>query len=243
MGESQGALSPEDAAKVETEVRAMLRELGAATAAGDMDKAMSFVATSSESEKQAVGAVFPLMAGAKSLDGACMAKWGKDLSGLVAETKVPAIKSNPMFMMMMPMLSAMSKGGGGMMDADAAEKASIKAISLTEADVSSAGVAGSSKARKEGDGWKIMLPGAAASAAVSQGGPMLAMAKGLTDAFNKAATGTKDGKYATADDMLTELAASMMAGMGGLMPPGGGNRPRPGGQEPPPPPPDDGGGG
>lgn len=243
-GESHGALSPEDAAKVQTEVRAMLRELAAATAAGDMDKAMSFVATSSESERQAVGAVFPLMAAAKSLDGACTAKWGKDLSGLLAATKVPAIKANPMFMMLMPMLGAMSKGGGGLMDVDAAENASIKAISLTEADVSSAGVAGSSKARKDGDAWKIMLPGAAASAAASQGGPMLAMAKGLTDALNKAATGTKDGKYATADDMLTDLAASMMAGMGALVPPPGGRvRPGGGGQEPPPPPPDDGGGG
>ena len=230
-------LAEADAKAVEAEVRAMVREVAAAGAAGNMDKVVAHIVTKTDADKAFLLAAIPLGRAAKSLDAACIAKWGKDLAGLAAASQVPSVKGNPMLGMLATMLG---KGNGvSTMSGQDVDALAIKALSATEAEVSTTDAPTATKVVKTDEGWKISLP------AGSLGNPMAAqmmpMFKGLTDAFTKAATGTTEGKYATADDMLTELSAQLMGAMGGMMGGPGGAKPKPPGGDTKPPAPKGGG--
>lgn len=219
------AISPEQIKTVEDEVRAALREMATASAAGDSEKVLSHIEVKNDQEKQVLLAALPITKSAKSLDAACTTKWGKDLMGLIQDSKVPAIKANPLFMMMGPLLG---KGGGPgaspVMDADAVEKATIKAISPTEAEVTADGAPATTKLKKDGETWKVTGLGSMLGPMAAQMMPML---KAMNDAFTDAAAGISSGKFASADDMLTELSAKLMGAMGGMGP--GGRKPPTGG--------------
>jgi hypothetical protein len=232
---AEPALTPEQSKAVEDEVRATLRELAAATAAGDTNKILSHILTKSDQEKEFLLAALPAGQAAKSLDAACKAKWGKDLAGLVQESKSPAIKANPMFMMLGSITGKGGPAGAGspVMDADTAEKAAIKPVSLTDAEVTVPDAPAPTKFKKDGDTWKIT--GLDAMMGGGMGPQLMPVVKLVGDAFTAAAAGTTSGKYATADEMLTELSAKLMGAMNSLMgtSPGGPGRKPGGGQKPP----------
>jgi len=228
---------------IEAEVRAALKELQGALLAGDFGKIRAHMLFKSEAERQAMESLLPVMMSAKKLDDACKAKFGKDLAGLAQDTKVPAIKANPMFSMLTPV---MGKGPAGMMDPDAADKAAVRVVSKTEAEATLAGEPKPEKLVKDKGVWKVTSGDDDAGAGAQVIGAMGPIVKAMGGAFDTVAGNITADKYATADDMLTDLSAQLMGAMGGAMGgPGGGGvkRPKPapggGGDKPPPP----GGGG
>ena len=195
-----------------------MKEMSAAAAARDFDKVSSHILTKTDSEKETIGMVMAMLKASAELDEACKAKFGKDLSALMAESQSPGVKGNPMLSMMSG--KAMAKALGSTDPAEL-DKATIKPLSPTGAEVTE-GEGPKTKLVKDGGLWKVPLSGAMGS--IPPGiGPML---KAMGGAYGEVAASTKAGKYAKPDDMLTELSAKVMgAAMGGM----GGPKPKPGG--------------
>jgi hypothetical protein len=221
-----------DAAAVEADVKAALVAIKAdASANPDPSQSLTkWMKAEDPVTKEFVDLVMGLTGKKVAMDAACKAKFGKDLTGLIAETKQASVKGNPMLGMMGQMAGQISDQFGGL----DAEKAQISAVSATEASVSMEGSPQALKMVKTDTGWKLDMDSAMGGPQAKQ---MLAMSKGpigaMSGAFEKITGQINAGEYATADDMLLKLNAELMAAMQKMMPGGG---------KPPTPPPPAGGG-
>ncbi len=234
------ALTPEQEKAVEAAARDVLKKASDAMTAGNLAAFKDLMDLQSDAEKSAFDATMPLALSAKKFDDACVAKYTKGFKALLADSQSPAVKSNPLFQMAGPQLEAAGKTAK-LLTADNVAKATVKVVSATKADATLPGDDDTTHIIKVGDAWKID-PGDDARNSAGMMGPMAAMIKGMTSSLDSVTADIGADKFATADDMLTALAAKLMGALnpGG----GGGGRPKPpggsGGGAPKPPP---GGGG
>ena len=216
-------LSADDAKVVETEVRAAIKEIAAATAADDMEKMLTHFDFANDAEKKIIQAALPMKKTITALDAAATAKFGKPIGDLAKESKSPAIKANPI----LPMLVAMGKSNAFAALGSDSDGVIVKPVSATEASVSAEGSPAATKMLKKDGMWKITGLGASMGPMAAQ---MMPMFKSLSESFTSVTESIKTDKYADADAMLTDLSAKLMGAMGGMMGGSGpGGRPKSGG--------------
>ena len=217
------ALTAEQEHGVEAGARDVLKRASDAMMAGDLAALKDLMDLGSDAEKTAFDATMPLAVAAKAFEEACVARYGKGLKGLLADSRSPAVKSNPLFQMAGPQLDAAGKAAR-LLAPDNVAKATVKVLSATRADAMLPGDEDPTHIAKVGDAWKID-PGDEARNSAGMVGPMMPMIKGMTTALKSVTTDIGANKFSDADEMLIALAGRLM----GAMNPGGG-----GGRSPPP---------
>lgn len=246
-------MDPGASAGVEPEVRAALAAMQPDFKSGDPALMLKHLEFTDPQVKAAIESVLPLVTKGRDFNAAATEKFGKGVVDLIKESQAPAVKASPLLAQFAPLLS----GGAGAAFPGASDigkfltpEAHVKVISATEAELSVDGVPEGLTAVKVADAWKIRFDSGATggSAMLSSITPMLQPIVGVLD---KVTASTREGKYANADAMLTDLNAQIMGAMAGMMGGGGGGG-KPPGQPPadppaPPAPPagggDDGSGG
>lgn len=243
-------MDPAPSAGVEPEVRAALAAMEPDFKSGDPALMLKHLEFTDPQVKAAIESVLPLVSKGREFNAAATEKFGKGVVDLIKESQAPAVKASPLLAQFAPLLS----GGAGAAFPGASDigkflspEAHIKVISDTEAALSVDGVPEGLTAVKVADAWKIRFDSGA-----SGGGTMLSsitpMLQPIVGVLDKVTASTREGKYANADAMLTDLNAQIMGAMAGMMG-GGGGKPKPPAEPPaePPAPPagggDDGSGG
>ena len=200
-------------AEVKAALEAMKADTDAKLSAGEISA--KWMHATAEGSREMLDLATKMGSAKQRLDQACTDKFGKGLEGLVAESKTPSVKNNPMFGMLSQLAGQMSSQ---LSDVDPAG-AEIAPASATEAVVSMSGTPQPVKMIKVDGAWKVDMDSL-------MGGPqsaqVLAMARGPLTAFStvfETVTGKINADaYSDAEAMLLGLSAELMAAMQKLRP-------------------------
>lgn len=207
-----------DTGAVEQEVRGALAGM---MSAENSQAALANVVFKNDESKAAVDGLVPITAKLDELRAAAKNTFGKELGELIAQSENPAVRGNPL----LAGFAGSGKGGGGLgggvpgLPSGDASDATVVVEGPSRAMVTMGGQA-FEMAKVEGV-WKLRLE--LPKAAIAQMGMMKPMFESMAGVLSEVTEKTSTGGYATADDMLQELASKVAAAaMGGGKPAGDG---------------------